>query len=101
MEARTRVVIAGAGPVGLFAALHLQRRGIDVMVVDEAAPTAARSFAVVLHPRTVAMLANVGLVEPLLWQGQSFRHVAVFADGERRALLTLPLDGEYADGALT
>jgi pentachlorophenol monooxygenase len=71
------------------------------MVIDQAEPASARSFAVVLHPRTVAMLANWGVVEPLHWQGQSFRHIAIFAEGERRALLRLPVDGEYADGALT
>ena len=101
MDMRTRVVVVGAGPVGLLAALHLKHRGIDVTLVDESAPASARSFAVVLHPRSVALLANLGLVEPLRWQGQSFRRVALFAEGERRALLKLPVDGEHADGALT
>ncbi len=101
METRTRVVVVGAGPVGLLAALHLSRRGIDVSIIDESEPASAQSFAVVLHPRTVAMLANLGLVEPLRWQGQSFRRVTIFTDGERRALLKLPVDGEHADGALT
>jgi NADPH-dependent dioxygenase len=101
METRTRVVVVGAGPVGLLAALHLKRRGVEVSIIDESEPASARSFAVVLHPRTVAMLAHFGLVEPLRWQGQSFRRVGIFADGERRALLKLPVDGEHADGALT
>ncbi|HTQ05658.1 MAG TPA: FAD-dependent oxidoreductase [Polyangiaceae bacterium] len=101
MEARTPVVIVGAGPVGLLTALQLKRRGIDSVIIDESEPASARSFAVVLHPRTVAMLANLDLVDPLRWQGQSFRRVAVFAGGERRALLELPVDGEHADGALT
>ena len=101
MEARTRVLVVGAGPVGLLTALQLKRSGVDVMLVDQNEPSGARSFAVVLHPRTVAMLAGLGLVEPLRWQGQSFRHVAVFTDSQRRALLKLPVDGEDADGALT
>jgi NADPH-dependent dioxygenase len=101
MEARTRVVVVGAGPVGLLTALVLAQRNVDVMVIDQTEPASARSFAVVLHPRTVAMLANLGIVEPLHWQGQSFRRLAIFADGERQALLELPLDGEHADGALT
>lgn len=87
--------------MGLLAALSLKRRGIDVTVVEQAEPSAARSFAVVLHPRTVAMMANLGVVDALVWQGHAFRRVAVFADRERRALLDVPVDGEFADGGLT
>jgi 2-polyprenyl-6-methoxyphenol hydroxylase-like FAD-dependent oxidoreductase len=101
METRPEVVIVGAGPVGLLAALHLKQRDIDVMIVDERERDAARNFAVVLHPRTVAMLGDLGLVEPIRWQGRTFRHVVVFADGERRARLTLPVEVHHAEGALT
>ncbi len=101
MDTRTQVVVVGAGPVGLLAALQLKRAGSEVMIIDEVAPAAARSFAVVLHPRTVTMLANLGLVEPLRWQGQSFRRIVVFAEGERRALLNMRVDSALADGALT
>lgn len=101
MERSTRVLVVGAGPVGLLTALFLRRAGIDVAVVDEHEHTSIRSFAIVLHPRTVALLAEVGVVEPLVWRGRSFRHVAVFADHERRALLEVPSAGEFAEGALT
>lgn len=101
MEATAQVLVVGAGPVGLMTALHLKRRGIQVRVVDQVEPESARSFAVTLHPRTVEMLAEFGLVEPLRWQGHSFERIALFTDGERRALLTLPVDGEFAEGGLT
>lgn len=101
VESKTTVLVVGAGPVGLLAAVLLKHRGIDVIVVDQAEPGAARSFAVVLHPRTVAMMAGLGLVDTLLWQGRSFKRIAVFADGERRAMLEVPVDSQYADGGLT
>jgi len=101
METRAHVLVVGAGPVGLMTALHLKHRGVDVKVVDSSEQTAARSFAVVLHPRTVAMLANLGVVEPLRWQGRSFKRVAIFVSRERQTLLNLPVDGELADGGLT
>jgi 2-polyprenyl-6-methoxyphenol hydroxylase-like FAD-dependent oxidoreductase len=101
MDSRSNVLVVGAGPVGLLSALLLKRRGIEVSVVDQAEPSEARSFAVVLHPRTVEMLASFGVVNPLLWQGHSFNRIAVFADGERRALLDVPVDGEFANGGLT
>jgi 2-polyprenyl-6-methoxyphenol hydroxylase-like FAD-dependent oxidoreductase len=101
MEAKTQVLVVGAGPVGLMAALQFKRHGIDVRVVEQAEQDTVRSFAVVLHPRTVEMLAELGVIEPLRWQGHSFKRIAVFANGERQALLTLPVDGEFADGGLT
>lgn len=101
MGAKAQILVVGAGPVGLMAALHLKRRGVDVRVIDQSERGAAKSFAVVLHPRTVAMLAEAGVSEPLRWQGHSFRRVAVFAGGIRQALLTMPVDGELASGGLT
>ena len=101
MEARARVLVVGAGPVGLMTALHLTRHGVPVQVVDQSQRSAAKSFAVALHPRTVALLASSGVVEPLRWQGHSFARVAVFARGRRQALLTMPVDGELAHGGLT
>ncbi|HYQ42192.1 MAG TPA: NAD(P)/FAD-dependent oxidoreductase [Polyangiaceae bacterium] len=101
MESKTQVLVVGAGPVGLMTALHLKRQGFDVKVVEQSEPESVHSFAVVLHPRTVEMLAELGLAEPLRWQGQSFKRISVFANSERRALLTLPVDGAFADGGLT
>jgi len=101
METKTQVLVVGAGPVGLMTALHLKRHGVDVQVIDQAEPDSAGSFAVVLHPRTVEMLAEFGVVEPLRWQGHSFERITVFVGSERRAQLTMPVDSEYADGALT
>jgi 2-polyprenyl-6-methoxyphenol hydroxylase-like FAD-dependent oxidoreductase len=101
MEARAQVLVVGAGPAGLMTALHLKRQGVEVAVVDQSEQWSARSFAVVLHPRTVAMLADLGVVEPLRWQGHAFKRIALFASGERQALLTVPIDGELADGGLT
>ena len=101
MTQNTQVLIVGAGPVGLLAALVLRERGIDVTVIERQEPEHARNFAVVLHPRAVALLGRLGIVEPLLWQGQSFRQIGVYSEGERRALLTLQPSTPLAAGALT
>jgi len=46
----TEVLIVGAGPVGLTLAASLQARGVDVVVVDQAAEVATTSRAAVITP---------------------------------------------------
>jgi len=101
MERRTQVLVVGAGPVGLLAALRLRQRGLDVLVVEQNEHSTARSFAAVLHPRTLALLSGLGPVDPFVWQGRAFKRVVVFAGGERRAVLDVPAGAELAQGGLT
>jgi 2-polyprenyl-6-methoxyphenol hydroxylase-like FAD-dependent oxidoreductase len=101
MERRTQVLVVGAGPVGLLAALRLRQRGLDVIVVEQNEHTTARSFAAVLHPRTLALLSGLGPVDPFVWQGHVFKRVVIFAGGERRAVLDVPAGAELAHGGLT
>ncbi len=68
-EARNRVVIAGAGPVGMTAALALARRGVPVTVLEAAPslPTDLRGST--FHPPTLEMLAELGVAEQLIAEG--------------------------------
>ncbi|WP_040816426.1 FAD-dependent oxidoreductase [Nocardia concava] len=63
------VVIAGAGPVGLTAALTLARRGIDVTVLEQGPGLADESRASTFHPPTLEMLGELGVVDALLRKG--------------------------------
>jgi 2-polyprenyl-6-methoxyphenol hydroxylase-like FAD-dependent oxidoreductase len=101
MPPSTSVLIVGAGPVGLLAALDLVSRGIQTTVIDQNDAADAQSYAVVLHPRTLAILTELGVTAPLLWNGRSFRKVVVRSEGERRAVLDLMPTSPHADGALT
>ena len=80
-----QVVIAGAGPVGLTAALLLQRAGIP-FVVFEAAETLPEDLrASTFHPPTLDMLDSLGVAEPLKAQGLvgSTWQVRMHPSGER------------------
>ncbi|MEU4162362.1 NAD(P)/FAD-dependent oxidoreductase [Actinoplanes sp. NPDC026670] len=56
-----RILIAGAGPVGLTAALALARRGFAVTVLESGDGLAAESRASTFHPPTLEMLDDLGV----------------------------------------
>lgn len=56
------VLISGAGPVGLAAALQLARWGITVRIVDIAAGPATTSRALNTHSRTLEMYDQLGIL---------------------------------------
>ncbi len=64
-----RVLIAGAGPVGLVAAAHLARAGVPVTVFEAGADLSTESRASTFHPPTLDMLDALGAAEPLIAQG--------------------------------
>src|SRR5579884_1703338 len=64
-----RVFIAGAGPVGLFAAAQLVAADIPVTVFEAGAELNRQSRASTFHPPTLDMLAKVGVAEELIARG--------------------------------
>jgi 2-polyprenyl-6-methoxyphenol hydroxylase-like FAD-dependent oxidoreductase len=65
----TQVLIAGAGPVGLTAALELARYGISVRIIDKAAQRTDKSKALVLWSRTLELLDRSGGTAPFVAAG--------------------------------
>jgi 3-(3-hydroxy-phenyl)propionate hydroxylase len=64
-----RVLIAGAGPVGLVAAANLVRAGVPVTVFEAAPILSEESRASTFHPPTLDMLGALGAGEALIAQG--------------------------------
>lgn len=82
------VLIVGAGPVGLTAAVVLTQRGRRVLVVDDQAAGANTSRAAVVHSRTLELLAPYGVTPDLVSRGV---HTPVFTIRDRDSvLLTVP-----------
>ena len=79
------VLVVGAGPVGLVAALFLQQQGIRVEIVDTNERTSQRSYALAIHPRTLRVLDEAGLSEQLIGAGRKVTKVAYYEGQERRA----------------
>src|SRR5258707_13422978 len=64
-----RVLIAGAGPVGLVAAANLVQAGVPVTVFEAGADLSEESRASTFHPPTLDMLDRLGASAPLIDQG--------------------------------
>jgi 2-polyprenyl-6-methoxyphenol hydroxylase-like FAD-dependent oxidoreductase len=79
------VLVVGAGPVGLVAALFLERNGVRVEVVDMHQRTTQHSYALAIHPRTLRVLDEAGLSDAVLAAGRKLTRVAFYEGRERRA----------------
>src|SRR5712692_9949122 len=71
MPIEERVLIAGAGPVGLVAAANLVRGGVPVTVLEAGSDLSEESRASTFHPPTLDMLDRLGAAQPLIAQGLS------------------------------
>ena len=68
----TDVLIVGAGPTGLALALDLARRGLSFRLIDAAASPFVGSRGKGIQPRTLEILENLGVVEPILAAGARY-----------------------------
>ena len=64
--ADTDVLIAGAGPIGLTAAIELARRGIDFRIVEPLPDPPQYAKAVGVQPRTLEVFEGMGVLNRIL-----------------------------------
>lgn len=80
----TTVLIVGAGPTGLTAALELSRFGIDIILIDKANGPSTTSKALAVQSRTLELFEQRGLSEKMLNKGN--RATATTIYNEKREL---------------
>jgi len=91
---RRLVVVVGAGPVGLSAAIDLGLRGIDVVLLDDADRIGEGSRGICWSKRTLEILDRLGIGEALVAQGVTWKLGKVFLGDELvYAFDLLPEDG--------
>lgn len=81
------ILVVGAGPTGLTAALELTRRGKAVRIIDKAERPSQHSKAIGINPRTLELLEASGATERILAAGRRIHRLCVHAG--QRPLLTV------------
>lgn len=78
MSTSCEVVIIGAGPVGLTAAIDLRLRGVDAILLEAAETTADGSRAICFAKRTLEIFSRLGAGEDMLAKGVRWSKGKVF-----------------------
>lgn len=78
-----KVVIVGAGPVGMVLACELLQQGIPVRLVDVAREPSAHSRATIVWPRILELLHHTELTPRIVDSSHRIKGVAYFSAGRR------------------
>lgn len=95
------MIVVGAGPVGLSAAIELRRRGVDALIIDKRGSVAPWAKAVGIQPRTLEIWDQVGVVERALSASQSMLGQVMYVNGEQAGEVRFPVPEQVPYGFIS
>ncbi|MGW0700197.1 FAD-dependent monooxygenase [Streptomyces sp. NPDC002867] len=98
----TDVLVVGAGPVGLTAAVELRRRGVSCRIIDKLPARLPYAKAVGIQPRTLEIWDRMGLARAAADVAVPMRGQLTYVDGAEhlRFDMKLPPEVPYGFAAL-
>jgi 2-polyprenyl-6-methoxyphenol hydroxylase-like FAD-dependent oxidoreductase len=87
--ANNEVLIVGAGPTGMTAAIELKRLGMDVRIIDKSDHMARYSQALVVQARTLEQFQRYGLADEAVARGRKLHGAKFYSEGKLIADATL------------
>ncbi|QZS54230.1 FAD-dependent monooxygenase [Rhodococcus opacus] len=88
------VLVVGAGPVGLTAAIELRRRGVACRIIDPLLEPPQYAKAVGIQPRSLEVFESMGVLRHILDAAIQMRGQIVYVNGDEVARLELALPGD-------
>lgn len=88
------VLVVGAGPTGLSAALFLAHRRVSVRIIDTATAAAATSKALAVNSRTLEVLQGTGVADQIVSEGWAVLGATLHEDGHDVLAFDLPPAGD-------
>lgn len=94
----TAVLIAGAGPIGLTAAIELRLRGVSCRIIDPLIDPPQYAKAVGVQPRTLEVFEGMGVLRQVLDAATQMRGQIVYVNGQQAGRLDLVQPGDIPFG---